>query len=60
MLSLPEALERFNRKERNLLVRDILGHEDAALPLSAPFREKIEARLGIRSLSLPGGQLIIT
>jgi hypothetical protein len=48
MLSLPEVLERFNRKERNLLVRDILGHtREAALPLSAPFRKKIEARLKI-------------
>ena len=48
MLSLPEALERFNRKERNLLVRDILGHtKDAALPLSASFRQKVEERLRI-------------
>jgi hypothetical protein len=33
MNSLPEALERFNRKERNLLVRAALGHRVQRQPL---------------------------
>ena len=50
MATLPQTLERFNRKERNLLVRDILGHKDEVhLPLSKDFRTKLR-----QSLSLDG------
>ena len=46
--SLSESLERFNRKERNLLVRDILGQESEKLPpLSKAFCTRITAALGI-------------
>jgi hypothetical protein len=41
--ALAEILERFNRKERNLLVRDILGHAEAGLRLSSDFIERIRA-----------------
>jgi len=42
MPTLSETLERFNRKERNLLVRDILGRKDEVRPpLSKDFCEKL-------------------
>jgi hypothetical protein len=44
------ALERFNRKERNLLIRAALGHQETALKLSAGFREHVASALGIASL----------
>jgi hypothetical protein len=36
-----EILERFNRKERNLLVRDILGHRESKLRLSKSFLMRV-------------------
>jgi hypothetical protein len=36
------ALERFNRKERNLLVRAILGHGKQPLHLAKPFRDQVQ------------------
>ena len=44
---LAEALERFNRKERNLLVRDALGHKDKKLQLSANFCQRVTSALGL-------------
>jgi hypothetical protein len=41
------ALERFNRKERNLLVRAILGHDREPLHLTKNFRESLSDQLGI-------------
>ncbi len=41
MDSLAHALELFNRKERNLLIREVLGHEVEPLKLSEPFRAKV-------------------
>jgi hypothetical protein len=43
---LAETLERFNRKERHLLVRAALGHKDTPLTLSAGFRELVAKKLG--------------
>ena len=48
MRSLVNALERFNRKERNLLVRDAIGHNESPIPLSQGFRDKIAKRLGLQ------------
>jgi hypothetical protein len=45
MYSLSEALEFFNRKERNLLVRDILG-ERGPLHLSDCFCNRLTQKLG--------------
>jgi hypothetical protein len=45
--TLAEVLERFNRKERNLLVRDILGHAEAKLRLSSDFVERIQAKTNV-------------
>jgi len=42
------VLESFNRKERNLLIRDILGH----LPLSSDFCERLAKLAGISKESL--------
>jgi hypothetical protein len=47
--SLCDALERFNRKERNLLVRDALGHTDQRLKLSESFRNRIRDALRIKN-----------
>jgi hypothetical protein len=44
--SLAEALEKFNRKERNILVRDILGDPKASPPLSVAYRLKVARALG--------------
>jgi len=45
--SLAGSLERFNRKERNLLVRAVLGHETKALELSGEFRKTVADALQI-------------
>lgn len=45
MISLADALECFNRKERNLLVREILGHKDQPLQLSDTFRKRVADKL---------------
>jgi hypothetical protein len=45
--ALAEILERFNRKERNLLVRDILGHAEAKLRLSSDFIERIRVATNV-------------
>jgi len=47
MDSLAGSLERFNRKERNLLVRAVLGHETKALELSGEFRKTVADALQI-------------
>ncbi len=44
---LTDILDRFNRKERNLLIRDALGHSPSeALSLNDTFRNRIGAALG--------------
>ena len=48
MRSLVEALERFNRKERNLLVRDATGNKASLLQGSPPFRRRIADALGLQ------------
>jgi hypothetical protein len=45
--SLAAVLERFNRKERNLLIRDILGHTQKALLLSQQFRDRVTEKLAL-------------
>jgi hypothetical protein len=47
MDSLASALERFNRKERNLLVRAVLGHEVKPVELSESFRVSVAKALKI-------------
>jgi hypothetical protein len=48
MPTLSETLERFNRKERNLLVRDILGQKDEIHPpLSEDFCARVRESLGL-------------
>lgn len=48
MTDLAQILERFNRKERHLLVRDILGHtSEKGLPLSEHFRSDIGKTLNL-------------
>lgn len=47
MDSLAGALERFNRKERNLLIRAILGHKEKPLRLSDTFREQVTEELAL-------------
>lgn len=44
---LPDILESFNRKERNLLVRDILGDCENMLRFSDDFRRRIEKVTGV-------------
>lgn len=44
---LVDILEIFNRKERNLLVRDILGHSEQKLRLSADFLQRIHIATGV-------------
>ncbi len=47
MSELTDILDRFNRKERNLLVRDALGHSPSkALSLDHNFRKRIGTELG--------------
>ena len=47
MGSLVKALERFNRKERNLLVRAATGNHELPLQLSSVFRGRIADALGL-------------
>jgi hypothetical protein len=47
MTSLSEMLERFNRKERNLTVRYILGHVKRPPPLDRDFCHKVCDKLGL-------------
>jgi hypothetical protein len=47
MNSLANALERFNRKERNLLIRDILGCPGETLPLASDFCKRLAKAVGI-------------
>jgi hypothetical protein len=49
---LANILERFNRKERNLLIRDILGCRGKALPLASDFCERLAKTVGISKESL--------
>jgi hypothetical protein len=49
MHSLADALETFNRKERNLLVRAMLA-EEGRLPLSENFRNEVAKKLGLQSI----------
>ncbi len=46
-ISLADALERFNRKERLLLLRAATMIEDAKLQLSKAFLEKVRNTLGL-------------
>jgi hypothetical protein len=47
-LSFNDTLERFNRKERNLLIRTVLGHsQDAPLLLSKTFCNQLTGELGL-------------
>ncbi len=50
MTKLAEALERFNRKERNLLIRSVLGHDETPLRLSKTFRQVLASKLNISDL----------
>jgi hypothetical protein len=45
---LADALERFNRKERNLLIRDALGHQHIRIPLSDDFRQRVAKVLDLQ------------
>ena len=47
MNTLSDVLKRFNRKERNLLVRAVLGDEQRPLTLSDKFVEDVEKQLEI-------------
>ena len=51
MDDLSQALESFNRKERNLLVRAALGHKETPLKLGTEFRERVASKLGIGPIS---------
>ena len=48
MTDITEILERFNRKERNLLVRDLLDCQPGVTPLSEDFCDRVGKALGIR------------
>jgi len=50
MIELAKALERFNRKERNLLIRSVLGHGETPLQLSQAFRQTLASKLNIAAL----------
>ena len=52
MNPLANILERFNRKERNLLIRDILDCRDKTLPLAGDFCERLAKAVGISEESL--------
>ena len=44
---LAAALERFNRKERNLLTRKVLGHTSShTIPVAEPFRREVAKAIG--------------
>lgn len=48
-VSFNDTLERFNRKERNLLIRTVLGHsQDARIPLSRKFCDDLTGVLELR------------
>jgi hypothetical protein len=53
MDSLADALELFNRKERNLVVRHILGHAESPLRLTASFRRTVAELVKLRSDAIP-------
>jgi hypothetical protein len=46
-MDLTRALELFNRKERNLLIREALGDQVEHLKLSEPFRARVASALHI-------------
>ena len=48
------TLERFNRKERNLLIRDILDGRDKPLPLARDFCQRLADEIGIDRELLEG------
>ena len=50
LTELAAALERFNRKERNLLIRSVLGHGETPLQLSEAFRQLLASTLNIPEL----------
>jgi hypothetical protein len=52
MSSLADVLERFNRKERNLLIRDILDCRGKAPRLAEDFCERLANAVGISKESL--------
>lgn len=52
MPTLVEALERFNRKERNLLIRQIVTGGNFVLPLDGAFRKALGTAIGIE---IPAG-----
>jgi hypothetical protein len=49
---LANILERFNRKERNLLIRDILGCRGKTLLLASGFCERLAKTVGLPKESL--------
>jgi hypothetical protein len=51
---LANILERFNRKERNLLIRDILGCRGKPLLLASDFCERLAKTVGIPKESVEG------
>ena len=51
---MPTQLERFNRKERNLLIRDILGCPGEPLHLATDFCERLAITVGISKEFLRG------
>jgi hypothetical protein len=51
---LANILERFNRKERHLLIREILGYRDKTPPLDIGFCEMLAKTIGISRESLDG------
>jgi hypothetical protein len=51
---LADILERFNRKERNLLIRDILDCRDKPLPLANDFCGRLAKAIGIPRKLLEG------
>lgn len=54
MHTLANILERFNRKERNLLIRDILDCRDEPMPLASDFRERLAKAVGVSKECLDG------
>ena len=47
METLADVLELFNRKERNLLIRDLLGHAAKPLQISDQFRNRLTTALAL-------------
>jgi|SRR5665213_3382288 len=52
MSSLADVLLRFNRKERNLLIRAVLGDEQEPLQLSEAFRRAIAQQLPVLKVEI--------